>query len=135
MSKSNPDARTRILLTDTIEQARDKLRAAVTDSEKAITYDPVGRPGVSNLLSMLAGLTDQSPDDLVPLFANKSMKDLKDAVGDALAPLLNSFQAEHTRLSRDPGYLDSIEAIGCRKASKAASSKMQAVRQCIGLDY
>ena len=56
MSKSAPDANSRILLTDTPEQIQSKFKRAVTDSEPMLTYDPENRPAVSNLISILSGL-------------------------------------------------------------------------------
>lgn len=52
MSKSDPDKRSCIMITDTPEVIKEKLKKAVTDCTSAVTFDPVGRPGVSNLLTM-----------------------------------------------------------------------------------
>lgn len=56
MSKSAPDASSRILLTDSDDDIARKIKRAVTDSEARIAYDPQSRPGVSNLLAILAAL-------------------------------------------------------------------------------
>lgn len=53
MSKSAADSRSRILLSDSRDEIASKIRKAVTDSEGHISYDPAGRPGVSNLLRIL----------------------------------------------------------------------------------
>lgn len=143
MSKSNPDPKTRILLTDSPSAARDKLRTAVTDSEPTITYDPKGRPGVSNLLTILSGLSDSpSPSPSPPTsaeiaeqFAGKTMKDLKLAVGDALEPVLTKFQAEFERVRKEDGYLDDIEKAGREKARAQAAKTMRRVREVMGLEY
>lgn len=135
MSKSNPDPKTRIMLTDTPSQMRDKLRTAVTDSQSEITYDPVNRPGVSNLLDILAGITEESPEQLVENLKGKSMKDLKSEVADALHPVLQKFQDEFARLRSDPAYLDSVQARGRTKAEEKAEQTMVQVRKAVGLDY
>lgn len=135
MSKSNPDPKTRILLTDTPAAARDKLRTAVTDSESAITYDPANRPGVSNLLDILSGITGASPVELAQSFQGKNMKDLKDAVGDALEPILSNFQSDFARLRADPAHLDDVEKQGRVKAEQKAEETMVRVRKAVGLDY
>lgn len=58
MSKSDPDAKSRIMMTDTPEQLLEKCKKALTDFTSAVTFDPVERPGVANLLtihSLMAG--------------------------------------------------------------------------------
>lgn len=135
MSKSNPDQKTRIMLTDTSPEMRDKLRTAVTDSQADITYDPVKRPGVSNLLDILSGMTDVSPEVHVQALKGKGMKDLKLAVGDTLEPVLHNFQDAFARLKSDPGYLDKVQAQGRTKAEEKAEETMLRVRQAVGLDY
>lgn len=135
MSKSNPDPKTRIMLTDTPAQMREKLRTAVTDSQAEVSYDPVNRPGVSNLLDILSGITDSSPEVHVQRLEGKHMKDLKRAVGDALEPVLQNFQDAFARLKADPGYLDSVQAQGRTKAEQKAEHTMTRVRRAVGLDY
>lgn len=53
MSKSAANPKSRILLSDTRDEIALKIRKAVTDSDTCITYDPIGRPGISNLLRIL----------------------------------------------------------------------------------
>lgn len=135
MSKSNPDPKTRIMLTDTPAVMRDKLRTAVTDSQTEITYDPRNRPGVSNLLDIIAGVTDTQPEQLVKSFEGKSMKALKTTAADALEPVLRDFQDKFARLKVDPSYLDAVERQGRQKAEEKAEETMLRVRSAIGLDY
>ena len=135
MSKSNPDPRTRILLTDPPALARDKLRTAVTDSRADVTYSPADRPGVSNLLSILSGLTDRPPAALEADFQGKTLKQLKEAVGDALEPLLVRFQSEFGRIRDDQAYLAEVERRGRDKARQKAGETMERVRKAVGLDY
>lgn len=135
MSKSNPDPKTRIMLTDTPAEMRNKLRTAVTDSQAEITYDPKNRPGVSNLLDILSGITDIPPQQHVKSLEGKGMKELKLAVGDALEPVLNKFQDAFARLKSDPGYLDAVQAQGRTKAEQKAEGTMVRVRRAVGLDY
>jgi tryptophanyl-tRNA synthetase len=53
MSKSAPNPNSRILITDPPEVIVKKIRGAVTDSERTLTWDPEERRGVSNLLRIL----------------------------------------------------------------------------------
>lgn len=56
MSKSAPDPNSRIMLTDDAKTISSKIKRAVTDSERTLSFDPIGRPGVANLLTICAAL-------------------------------------------------------------------------------
>lgn len=58
MSKSDPDTKSCIMITDTPEQIVEKVKKAVTDFKSEITFEGDTRPGVTNLLtihSMVSG--------------------------------------------------------------------------------
>ena len=56
MSKSDRSEKACIHLVDDSEVIRLKIQKAKTDSEGIITYDPVNRPEVANLLRIYAAL-------------------------------------------------------------------------------
>ena len=56
MSKSDPLEASRISLDDSADAIKKKISKAVTDGEKRMVYDPEGRPGVANLLGILAAM-------------------------------------------------------------------------------
>lgn len=60
MSKSDPDKRSCILLTDKPDVIRDKVKKAVTDMTSAVTYEPEARPGVTNLLVIHSMMVKES---------------------------------------------------------------------------
>lgn len=64
MSKSDPDIKSRILMTDTPEQLLEKCKKALTDFTSAITYNPTERPGVANLLT-IHSLMSGEPVELI----------------------------------------------------------------------
>lgn len=53
MSKSAPNPKSRVVLSDSTEDVVLKIRKAVTDSDTHISYDSIRRPGISNLLRIL----------------------------------------------------------------------------------
>lgn len=65
MSKSDPDEKSRILITDQPKQILDKVKKAITDFTSAVTYDPTTRPGVSNLISIHSLMSGQSIEQIV----------------------------------------------------------------------
>lgn len=133
MSKSSPDRDSRILLTDTDEQVRSKLRRAVTDSTVGITYDPVGRPGIANLLTVLAACTHKDVVEVSRQFENKGHGDLKAKVTDAVIELIRKPRAEFERLRSDTAYLDGVAREGVRKARIISEETLKAVRTSVGL--
>ncbi|VDP94191.1 unnamed protein product [Echinostoma caproni] len=56
MSKSDACPGSSVLLTDSPDTIRMKVRRAQTDSLQGVTYDSVGRPGISNLIRILAAV-------------------------------------------------------------------------------
>lgn len=151
MSKSAPDANSRILLTDTPEQIQSKFKRAVTDSEPMLTYDPENRPAVSNLISILSGLGGgvlraEVPDaDMAkfnePAFVADTLNRVTGGSGAALKRVLTEsvveelqpIQAEYHRLVTEGGYLESLERLGRDKARARASRTMDDVRKHLGL--
>uniref|UniRef100_A0A8H7XZN9 Tryptophan--tRNA ligase, mitochondrial n=1 Tax=Psilocybe cubensis TaxID=181762 RepID=A0A8H7XZN9_PSICU len=133
MSKSSPDPSSRIMLTDTSSQIERKIKGAVTDSIQGITYDPVGRPGISNLLTMLAACEDAEVEKVAEKYADKSNAVLKKDVSEALENLLKGPRAEFERLRQDPGYLAEMAKLGASKAKERSQKTMKEVRTMIGL--
>lgn len=65
MSKSDPDPKSCIFLTDTPELIREKMKKAITDFTSELTYEPETRPSITNLIIMHSLITKKSPEVLV----------------------------------------------------------------------
>ena len=61
MSKSRGNA---IMLSATEDETAKLIKKAKTDGERLITYDPVNRPEVANLLSLISLCTQEAPEDV-----------------------------------------------------------------------
>ncbi|OAA55605.1 tryptophanyl-tRNA synthetase [Niveomyces insectorum RCEF 264] len=156
MSKSHADARSRILLTDTAEAATAKIMAARTDSTNAVTYDALQRPGVANLLEILAlvgeegsggssgGSAGADGEDnntaaaaaaLAAELEGQPLRVLKERVAAAVVRRLAGVRARFVDvLERDGGaYLDRVADHGAHKARANAAETMDAVRTALGL--
>ena len=133
MSKSSPDVSSRILLTDTDVQIKTKIRSAVTDSIRSIAYDPVNRPGTSNLLTILAACTGEEVEDVAGRYAEKGHGALKADVASAVSDLLRQPREEFERLQADPGYLAQVAREGAEKARGKSEGTIREVRRLIGL--
>ncbi|THH13089.1 hypothetical protein EW146_g7095 [Bondarzewia mesenterica] len=133
MSKSAVDVNSRVVLTDTAAQIKAKIRGATTDSIQGITYDPVNRPGTSNLLLLLAACTDEDVDEVAKRYANKNHGDLKADVSQAIEEAFKGPRSEFERLRGETEYLLRIAEQGAAKAQERSDATMKEVRKRIGL--
>ncbi|OJI80033.1 hypothetical protein ASPTUDRAFT_131006 [Aspergillus tubingensis CBS 134.48] len=134
MSKSHVDERSRILLTDSPGQIHKKLKAALTDSETTITYDPLRRPGVSNLLELLSHFEGRSCEELVLEFQSASLRALKENLAHKISNHLQPVREKYFSLMEDKtGYLEDISEKGARAARANAELTMTRVREAMGL--
>ncbi|KAF6758706.1 tryptophanyl-tRNA synthetase [Ephemerocybe angulata] len=133
MSKSSPDIQSRILLTDSPSQITSKLRSAVTDSTIGITYDPINRPGIANLLTILGACLGKTPSELAEEYANKSNAEFKSLVTDAVQDLFRGPRTEFERLRNERAYLEEVAKDGAERARVHSEETLRQVRQFVGL--
>jgi tryptophanyl-tRNA synthetase len=143
MSKSFPNPKSRILLTDDETTIRAKIRSAVTDSQAGISYDPDTRPGVSNLIDLLY-YTDpefQPAEDehaakvaLAADIQNLSMKDFKTRVADVLDTMIRPIREKYTAaMAKSEEGLETDAEVGAIKARQSADVVLKKVKKAIGL--
>ncbi|KAH9930843.1 tryptophanyl-tRNA synthetase [Fomitopsis serialis] len=133
MSKSAPDEKSRILLTDTAEQIKAKVRGAVTDPTVGVTYDPQSRPGAANLLTILAACTGEDVMQVAARYHDKGHGFLKADVTEAVEDMLRGPRAEFERLKGETAYLASVAAAGAEKARALSEPTLREVRSSLGL--
>ncbi|KAK6201298.1 mitochondrial tryptophanyl-tRNA synthetase [Scheffersomyces amazonensis] len=136
MSKSDPDQNSCVYVTESPDEIAKKIRKATTDSiQGKLYYDPEQRPGVSNLINIISGLTRKSIDDTVTdLQWVKDHKQLKDQVTELLVEEFNPKRHLYEQLLNDKPYLDKICREGTDKAREIASVNIGQIRALIGLD-
>jgi tryptophanyl-tRNA synthetase len=131
MSKSSSSASGSLRLLDEPDVLRRKVMRAVTDADGEVAYDPVRKPGVSNLLAILGACTGQEPEGLSGQFGRYS--DLKHAVADAVVATLAPVRDRYQELSRDPGQIRSVLRAGAARASEQGREKVRQAKAAIGL--
>jgi tryptophanyl-tRNA synthetase len=131
MSKSQESPQGTVVVLDDPDTIARKFRRAVTDSEAEVRYDPDAKPGVSNLLSILAAATDGDPEALAEEYTQYGP--LKDDTAAAVIKLLAPLQSRFAELVADPGETDRILATGAAKARAMAGPTMARVRGRLGL--
>ncbi len=124
MSKSvNSPLGTVLVLDDPAEITR-KVKKAVTDTDGEVRYDPDHKPGVSNLLELLAVATGRKPDEVAAGYERYG--DLKADTAEALVELLRPLQARRAELAADPGAVPALLARGAAKATEVAVRHLRA---------
>ena len=110
-----------------------KIKSAVTDSGREIIFDELNKPGVSNLLTILAALTGTSIDALVEQFAGRGYGDLKSAVADAVTEFAVPYRNRTFQLMEERGELETILAKGADRARDVASATLADVYAKVGV--
>jgi tryptophanyl-tRNA synthetase len=134
MSKSDDNAKNYIGLLEDPKLIVKKIKSAATDSDEQarIYYDPVNKPGVSNLLSLLSCSTGKSIDSLIPEYEDKMYGHLKMDTADAVVSLLEPIQARYKELRQDEAALRAIARVGAEKARVRAEVTLADVYEKIG---
>jgi tryptophanyl-tRNA synthetase len=131
MSKSLDSPQGIVYVLDEPKAIERKFKRAVTDSDNEVRYDPEAKPGVANLLSILAAVTDSDPETLADKYSQYGplKADTAEAVIEALRPLREGYAA----LAADPSVIDGILREGAIKAGAIAARTMARVRDRLGL--
>src|SRR5581483_619929 len=108
-----------------------KVRRAVTDAGSEVRYDPATKPGVSNLLELLAVTTGRSPEDVAAGYSQYGP--LKADTAEAVVEYLRPLQARFQELEADPGAVREALAKGAVKAASVANVVLAEAQQAIGL--
>jgi tryptophanyl-tRNA synthetase len=132
MSKSaGTDAGLINLLDDPKVTAR-KIRAAVTDSEREVRYDPDAKPGVSNLLTIQSAVTGTEIDKLVEAYRGRGYGDLKSDTADAVVEFVTPVKGRVDELVGDPTELEAILKTGAERAREVSAKTIANVYEQLG---
>jgi tryptophanyl-tRNA synthetase len=131
MSKSSDSDGGCIYMTDDPKTIMRKFKRAVTDSDNEVRYDPVTKPGVSNLLEILGAATRTKPADLVVGYTQYGP--LKSDAGEAVVALLEPIQKRYAELLDDQAELSRLLRFGSAKARTVASRTLERAYSAIGL--
>lgn len=131
MSKSDPNPKSTIFVTDTDKEVERKIKGAVTDSGSDIRYDE-SKPGVVNLINIQAALLNKAPLEVAESYVNKQYGHLKVDTAEVVLQTLRPIRDEAERLLADLGYLDEVMARGAEKAAARAESTLSNVYDALG---
>ena len=124
-----------IELAMTEDETAKQLRRAVTDSDRNITYDPVHRPEVANLLQIAAACSERDPAEIAAEIGAGGGAKLKAVVTEAVNERLRPIRTKRAELAADPGHLASVLAAGNARANETADATLGEVREAMGMVY
>lgn len=132
MGKSHENGAGIVYLLDEPEAVRRKVMRAVTDSgDGGVVYDRAARPGVANLLDILAACTGTDPAALAEGYAQYGP--LKRDVADAVVELLRPVRERHAELAADPAEVEKVLREGAGRAREIARPVVDRAYEAIGL--
>jgi tryptophanyl-tRNA synthetase len=111
------------------------IRRAPTDSERRITYDPVGRPAVASLLDLLAAVTGRGAGLLAEEIGDAGAGRLKQRLTEAVNELLRPLRVRRAAFAADAGYLDEVLDAGNARARDVADDTLRQVHDLLGMTY
>jgi tryptophanyl-tRNA synthetase len=111
------------------------IKRAVTDSDRHITFDPVNRPEVSNLITLASLCTGADPEAIAAEIGDGGGGGLKRLVTEAVNERFAPIRARRAELTADPGYLVDVLRDGIRRANEIADATLADVRKAMGMVY
>ena len=103
MSKSDPNPKGTVYLTDEPNVIMKKFKSAVTDSEMSVCYAE-GKDGINNLMTIYSAITGDSFEKIEADFSGKGYGDFKTAVGEAVVEELRPVQEKFKQYMNDKAY-------------------------------
>ena len=131
MSKSRGNA---IMLCATEDETAKLIKKAKTDAERFITYDPVNRPEVANLLMLISLCTDETPEAIAQRIGDGGGGMLKNMLTESLNEKLRPLREERKRLESSPDYIRQVLLNGAQKAREMAVETLNEVRHVMNME-
>ena len=133
MSKSAASQAGVIELMDAPEVNLKKIKSAMTDTEREVTFDEKNKAGISNLLTIYSAITGLSIAAAQNEFVGKGYGDFKSAVASVVVDFLTPIRAKAQELLQDPAHLTAILRDGAEKANVVASKTLSETYEALGL--
>ena len=131
MSKSSNTDAGIVYLLDEPAAILKKFKRAVTDSDGEVRFDRAEKPGVSNLIEILAACTSRTPQQVAGEYTQYGP--LKADAGEAVVEILAPIQHRYHELMGDKAELSRLLRTGAEKARAVASATLERTYSNIGL--
>ncbi|MBR4374938.1 MAG: tryptophan--tRNA ligase [Treponema sp.] len=131
MSKSLGNA---VMLSATEDETAKLIKKAKTDTERVITYDPVNRPEVANLLRLISLCTKEEPEVIAERIGEGGGGLLKSTLTEAINEELRPLRQKRAELEKEPDYIRSVLLSGAEKARAIAEKTLKEVRSAMNME-
>jgi tryptophanyl-tRNA synthetase len=132
MSKSYGNA---IALGMTADETAAVIRRAHTDSDRHITFDPVGRPGIAALLTTAALCAGTTPELIAEQIGSRGAAELKRVATDTINDYFAAHRRRRAELARDRSAVMDVLQAGVERANAVAETTLDEVRSAMGMHY
>ena len=132
MSKSDPNPKGFITLLDDINEAKNKIKRAVTDSIGVVKYDTINQPAVSNLMTIYSCFSGLSFSDIENKYKGLGYKEFKEDLSEIVGDELSKIQAKYNEIIKSD-TLDKVLDEGRDYAYNLAIRKLSKVYKRVGL--
>lgn len=134
MSKSDPSDMSRINLTDTADDIRQKIRKAKTDPAPipADVAELEGRPEARNLIEIYATFAGSGIPAVLAEFAGEGFGKFKPALAELIVEKLEPINTRFRQLLEQPEKVEAALTKGAETARAAARQTMAEVRETVG---
>ncbi|WP_058270292.1 tryptophan--tRNA ligase [Olsenella massiliensis] len=132
MSKSYGNA---IALSMSEAETAKLIKKSRTDSERNISFDPEGRPGVSALLTTASLCTGRKPEEIAEEIGMGGAGQLKRYVTQVVNDYLAPIRERRRRYEDDLDLVKDVLRDGNRRANAIADRTLGEVREAMGMVY
>ncbi len=132
MSKSRGNA---IAIAASADETAQLIRSAKTDPDRHITYEPTGRPAVSNLVLLTALCEGADPSVIADEIGGAGASELKRRATEAINERLRPIRQARAKLIDDRAYLRQVLRNGTDTANAIAEETLRKVSDAMHISY
>jgi tryptophanyl-tRNA synthetase len=132
MGKTDSSEQGTVFLLDDPDAVRRKFKTAVTDSGADVRHDLDEKPGVSNLIEIMAVAKGSTIPEVEAQFDGQGYGAFKEAVAEAVVKLLAPIQERYNELRADEVELRRMLAHGADKAREASAPVLETMYERMG---
>jgi tryptophanyl-tRNA synthetase len=121
-----------VRMVDPPDVVRKKFKTAVTDSGSDVRHDPEGKPGISNLIEIMAVATRSSIPEVESRYDGQGYGQFKDDVAEAVVELFAPIQQRYQELRSDDAEVRRLLAVGAEKARDASAPTLESMYERMG---
>jgi tryptophanyl-tRNA synthetase len=131
MSKSDPNSKATVYLTDSTDEIVKKVKSAVTDTGSEVAYDWDEQAGISNLLEIFSVVSGRAIEEIVSEYAKGGYGQFKAAVAEAVADGIKPIREAYEGMSDEE--VATVMSESAERARVSADRTLTEVKEAVGL--